>query len=82
MLAFWIEADSFMRNMNRVLIGTMLEVADGRRSVEDFVALLGGAPRSRAGKTAAPHGLHLVGVGYDGRAVLGAGPFRAPDYHP
>jgi tRNA pseudouridine38-40 synthase len=69
-LAFWIEADSFLRNMNRVLVGTMLEVADGRRSVEDFVALLDGAPRSRAGKTALPHGLHLVGVGYDGRAVL------------
>ncbi len=80
-LAFWIEADSFMRNMNRVLVGTMLEVADGRRSVEDFVALLDGAPRARAGRTAPPHGLHLVGVGYDGRAVLGEGPFRAPDYH-
>ncbi|MGB2712322.1 MAG: tRNA pseudouridine(38-40) synthase TruA, partial [Conexibacter sp.] len=70
-LAFWIEADAFMRNMNRVLVGTMLEVAGGRRSVEDFAALLAGAPRSRAGATAPPHGLHLVGVGYDGRAVLG-----------
>lgn len=73
-LAFWIEADAFLRNMNRVLVGTMLEVADGRRSVEDFVALLDGAPRSRAGKTASPHGLYLVGVGYDGRAVLAGGP--------
>lgn len=72
-LAFWIEADAFMRNMNRVLVGTMLEVAGGRRSVEDFVALLEGAPRSRAGKTAPPHGLYLAGVGYDGRAVLGPG---------
>jgi len=69
-LAFWIEADAFMRNMNRVLVGTMLEVAGGRRSVEDFVALLDGAPRARAGKTAPPEGLYLVGVGYDGRAVL------------
>jgi tRNA pseudouridine38-40 synthase len=69
-VAFWIEADAFMRNMNRVLVGTMLEVAGGRRSVEDFVALLDGAPRSRAGTTAPPHGLCLVGVGYDGRAVL------------
>jgi tRNA pseudouridine38-40 synthase len=69
-LAFWIEADAFMRNMNRVLVGTMLEVACGRRAVEDFVALLDGAPRARAGTTAPPHGLHLVGVGYDGRAVL------------
>jgi tRNA pseudouridine38-40 synthase len=80
-LAFWIEADAFMRNMNRILVGTMLEVAGGRRSVADFAALLDGAPRERAGKTAPPEGLYLVGVGYDGRAVLGAGPRRAPDYH-
>lgn len=69
-LAFWIEADAFIRNMNRVLVGTMLEAAGGRRSVDDFVALLDGAPRSRAGRTAPPHGLYLAGVGYDGRSVL------------
>ncbi len=71
-LAFWIEADSFMRNMNRVLVGTMLGVGAGRRTLEDFMALLEGAPRARAGATAAPHGLYLVGVGYDGRSVLAA----------
>jgi tRNA pseudouridine38-40 synthase len=70
LLAFWIEADAFMRNMNRVLVGTMLEVAGGRRSVEDFAALLDGAPRSQAGKTAPPDGLYLAGVGYDGRTAL------------
>lgn len=74
LLEFWIEADAFMRNMNRVLVGTMLEVAGGRRTVEDFVALLDGAPRSRAGKTAPPGGLYLAGVGYDGRAVLAGDP--------
>lgn len=73
LLSFWIEADAFMRNMNRVLVGTMLEVAGGRRTVEDFVALLNGAPRARAGRTAPPEGLYLVGVGYDGRAVLADG---------
>ena len=70
LLSFWIEADAFMRNMNRVLVGTMLEVAGGRRSVEDFLALLDGAPRARAGKTAPPEGLYLAGVGYDGRTAL------------
>jgi tRNA pseudouridine38-40 synthase len=71
LLEFWIEADAFMRNMNRVLVGTMLEVAGGRRSVEAFRTLLTGRARSEAGPTAAPYGLYLAGVGYSGRRVLG-----------
>ena len=63
-LEFWIEADAFMRHMNRILVGTMLEVAAGRRSVEGFAALLEGAPRSAAGVTLPPQGLHLAGIGY------------------
>jgi tRNA pseudouridine38-40 synthase len=67
---FWVEADTFMRQMNRVLVGTMLQVASGRRTVSDFVALLAGAPRAAAGPTAPAHGLYLVGVGYGGARVL------------
>ena len=63
-LEFRIEAGSFMRNMNRILIGTMLEVATGSRTVEDFAALLEGAPRSAAGRTAPAHGLYLDAVRY------------------
>ena len=61
-LTLGIEADAFMRHMVRVLVGTMLEVGGGRRQVDDFRSLLDGAPRERAGETAPPHGLYLVGV--------------------
>jgi tRNA pseudouridine38-40 synthase len=63
-LELWITADAFMRHMNRVLVGTMLEVAGGRRSLDDFTRLLEGRPRAEAGPTAPPHGLYFASVGY------------------
>jgi tRNA pseudouridine38-40 synthase len=63
-LSFQITADAFMRNMVRALVGTMLEVASSRRTVESFTALLAGAPRSEGGDTAPPHGLYLESVSY------------------
>jgi tRNA pseudouridine38-40 synthase len=59
-LAFWIEADTFMRNMVRTLVGTMLEGV----SPERLRRLLEGAPRSEAGATAPAHGLYLESVRY------------------
>jgi tRNA pseudouridine38-40 synthase len=64
LLEFWIEADMFLRHMNRVLVGTMLDVACGLRTYEEFVELLQGRPRAQAGRTAPAHGLALARVSY------------------
>lgn len=64
-LEFWITADAFLRHMNRTLVGTMLEVAQGRRELAQFTALLeGGHRRHEAGHTAKPHGLALASVAF------------------
>ena len=64
-LEFTIEADSFMRHMNRVLVGTMLEVAGGRGDAgatsracwRAARARRPGRPRRRTGSTSSPCGL-------------------------
>jgi len=63
-LTFRITADAFMRNMVRILVGTMLEASGGRRTPKSFHELLKGAPRVQAGDTAPPHGLYLESVSY------------------
>ena len=59
-----IEATSFLRHMVRSLVGTMVEVGSGHRSLDDFVQLLEGGTRDKAGITAPAQGLFLWDIKY------------------
>ena len=65
LIAYRITANSFLYGMVRALVGTMLEVAGGRRDLADFARLLEGSERSEAGPAAPARGLTLVRVNYD-----------------
>jgi tRNA pseudouridine38-40 synthase len=65
LLRYRISADSFLYGMVRTLVGTMLEVAGGKRDLAEFDRLLSGGRRSEAGPAVPSKGLTLVGVGYD-----------------
>ncbi len=59
-----VEATAFLKHMVRNIVGTLVEVAHGRRSAESLAALLEGRDRTRAGPTAPAHGLCLDEVFY------------------
>lgn len=60
------EADGFLRNMVRSLVGTLVEVGRGRLAVADVAAILKARDRRRAPATAPAHGLCLLEVRYPG----------------
>jgi tRNA pseudouridine38-40 synthase len=59
-----IEADGFLYNMVRAIVGTLVEVGRGARPPVWVGEVLASRDRGRAGPTAPPHGLFLVKVEY------------------
>ncbi|EMR02246.1 tRNA pseudouridine(38-40) synthase TruA [Cesiribacter andamanensis] len=63
-LIFYIAANRFLRNMVRAIVGTLLQVGQGRMTVPEFQQVLESRDRSRAGRSAPADGLFLVEVQY------------------
>jgi tRNA pseudouridine38-40 synthase len=66
-VSFEIEADGFLYNMVRAIVGTLVNVGRGKWPVESLGEIIAGQDRSRAGETAPPEGLYLVYVKYPAR---------------
>ena len=65
MVTFTVEADGFLYNMVRIMVGTLLQVSFGRLAPEDIPRILAARQRSAAGPTAPARGLFLNRVFYD-----------------
>ncbi len=58
------EGDGFLYKMVRNIVGTLLEVAAGKLSIESIYEIIAAKDRRKAGPAAQPHGLFLVRVDY------------------
>jgi tRNA pseudouridine38-40 synthase len=64
---FHVSADRFLHHMVRMLVGTMVDAALGRRPEEDLEALLAHDGRARSSPPAPAHGLFFVAAEYPDR---------------
>lgn len=70
MISFNITANRFLRNMVRAIVGTLLDVGQGRTTLEEFKHILASKNRSEAGRSVPAHGLFLSRVKYPNNIFL------------
>ena len=64
LLIFTIKANRFLRNMVRAIVGTLIEVGEGKISFSDIETILMSKDRAKAGYSVPANGLSLVDVEY------------------
>jgi tRNA pseudouridine38-40 synthase len=64
-----IRGNAFLRQMVRIIVGTLAEVGTGKRPLTQVAEILASKDRGNAGVTAPPQGLELIEVRYDGTRV-------------
>ncbi|EQA45878.1 tRNA pseudouridine(38-40) synthase [Leptospira broomii serovar Hurstbridge str. 5399] len=62
---FRIKANGFLHNMIRILTGTLLEIATGKRKETNILEILSSKDRTIAGITLPPYGLYFIRAYYD-----------------
>lgn len=70
LLVFTIKADRFLRNMVRAIVGTLLEVGQGKISREDVKGIIKSRDRSQAGVSVPAKGLYLTRISYPGELFI------------
>ena len=63
-IVFTITADRFLRNMVRAIVGTLLEIGEGKTKIEDLKSIIESKNRSNAGASVPACGLYLTKIKY------------------
>ncbi|MFD1163480.1 tRNA pseudouridine(38-40) synthase TruA [Hwangdonia seohaensis] len=63
-LRFTIQADRFLRNMVRAIVGTMVNIGLGKTTIDDLHAIIKSKNRSEAGFSVPAHALYLTKIEY------------------
>ncbi len=63
-LVFTITANRFLRNMVRAIVGTLVDIGQGKQDMEDLHRIIEGKKRSAAGESMPACGLYLVDIKY------------------
>lgn len=64
MVVFTVEANGFLYNMVRIMVGTLVDISSGKTEKNSIADIIAAKDRGRAGFTAPPHGLYLNKVNY------------------
>lgn len=64
LVIFYVEADGFLYNMVRIMVGTLIYISEGKIPQETIPQIILSGDRSKAGKTQEPYGLYLSRVYY------------------
>ncbi len=64
MVYFTVEADGFLYNMVRIMVGTLIFINEGKIKADELKDIIESKNRKKAGKTAPPQGLYLNRVNY------------------
>lgn len=65
MVEIFISGNGFLYNMVRILVGTLLDISEGKIAADAMPDILAAKDRLAAGRTAMAHGLYLNRVFYD-----------------
>lgn len=64
MVIFRVEADGFLYNMVRIMVGTLIDISSGKLQRDSIKRIIASKNRFEAGQTASAHGLYLNKINY------------------